>query len=367
MKENELLEDNKKLVNTFGASKISDLKDLPDFYTFNNNLIYSHRDFNNFYSDLKKGVKSAVVSGFNASSTMHIGHMVVFDTNLFFQQKFNAKLFLPISDDESYVSLKVKTQEEALKNSIKLARLMLAYGFDPKNTNIIIDQFYTNIYNLSIKLSRGITLSEIRAVYGHTPDQNAGMHFYPAVQSAHVLLPQEFGIKNVIVPIGPDEDSHLRVCRDLADKFNYKKPSVLHTLFLPGLDGKKMSKSKNNGIFILDEEKDIKKKVMNAFSGGQSSIEEHRKLGGNPDIDISYIYLKNYFLDKKEAQDIYDDYKKGRLLSGELKKLFFEKLINRINQIKEKYEKVSLKDIDKALLKNEDVDLEKIVQKLDIF
>ncbi len=339
MQENSLLEDNKKLITSFGASKISDLTDTPDFYTFNNNLIYSHRDFNTFYSDLKKGLKSAVVSGFNASATMHIGHMVVFDTNLFFQKKFGIKLFLPISDDESYVSLKVKTQEEALKNSFILARMMLAYGFDPKNTNIIIDQLYTNIYNMSIKLSRGITLSEIRAVYGHTPDQNAGLHFYPAVQSAHILLPQEFGINNVLVPIGPDEDAHLRVCRDLADKFGYKKPSVLHTIFLPGLDSQKMSKSKNNGIFLLENEKEIKKKIMNAFSGGQSTIEEHRKLGGNPDVDISYIYLKNYFLTPKEAIELYDEYKKGRILSGELKSMFFNKLMERINVFKEKYEK----------------------------
>ncbi len=367
MVEKGLVEENLKLIEKFGAGYVSDLSDLPDLYSFNNGLMYSHREFDQFYKELKKGTKSAIVSGFNASASMHVGHMSVFDTNLFFQKKFGIKMFIPISDDESYVSLKVKTQEEALKNSLILARMMLAYGFDQKHTKIIIDQLYTNIYNLSIKLSRGITLSEIRAVYGHTPDQNVGLHFYPSIQSAHVLLPQEFGIKNVLVPIGPDEDAHLRVCRDLADKFGYKKPSVLHTIFLPGVDGNKMSKSKNNAIFLLESDKEIKKKIMSAFSGGQSSIEEHRKLGGNPDVDISYIYLKSYFLNKDEAEDLYDSYKKGRLLSGEIKTMLFEKIMERLTEFQERYEKVTSKDIKNVLMKNDDVDVEKLCDKFNIF
>ena len=128
-----------------------------------------------------------------------------------------------------------------------------------------------------------------------------------------------------------------------------------------------MSKSKNNGISLLDPENDIKKKIMNAFSGGQSTIEEHRKLGGNPDIDISYIYLKSYFLNNKESKDIYDEYKKGRILSGEIKKMFFDKLNERLTDFKEKYEKISIKDIEKVILKNEDVDIEKICNNLEIF
>ena len=367
MPEVELVSENIKLVEKFGASYVSSLSNVPDLYTFRNALMYTHREFDSFYKELKKGSKSAIVSGFNASASMHIGHISVFDTNLFFQKEFGAKMFIPISDDESYVSLKVKTQEEALKNSIILAKMMLAYGFDTKNTNIIIDQLYTNIYNFAIKLSRGITLSEIRAVYGHTPDQNVGLHFYPSIQSAHILLPQEHGIKNVLVPIGPDEDAHLRVCRDLAEKFGYKKPAVLHTVFLPGLDGTKMSKSKNNAVFLLEEEKEIKKKIMSAFSGGQSSIEEHRKLGGNPDIDIAYIYLKNYFLNENESKELYDSYKKGKLLSGEIKTMLFDKVIDRVQEFKKRYEKITLNDLEHVILKNEDVDLENICKKLKLF
>ena len=110
----EILADNEKLIKKFGAKRISSLKHLPDFYTFTKGLIYSHRDFDKFFRALKKGEKCAIVSGFNASGTIHLGHKAVFDTNLYFQREFDIPVFIPISDDESYVAGKIETQEEAL-------------------------------------------------------------------------------------------------------------------------------------------------------------------------------------------------------------------------------------------------------------
>ena len=362
-----LEEDNKRLVEQFGASKVSELKELPDFYTFNNALMYSHRDFDKYFAALKKGEKCAIVTGFNASAAPHIGHFSVFDTNIFFQKKYEIPVFMPISEDESYVSGKVKTQEEGLKNALILARAMVAFGYDTSKTKLIIDQLYTNIYNFAIKLSKGVTLSQIKAVYGYSPDQNVGLHFYPTVQAAHVLFPQTIGIPNVLVPIGPDEDSHLRTCRDLADKFGYRKPAVLHSIFLPGLDGEKMSKSRGNAIFLLDDEKEIKKKIMSAFSGGATSIEEHRKKGGNPDVDMAYLYLKSFFLSQKESKKLYDGYKSGKLLSGEMKMLLLEHVLKRTDEFKEKYKKVTIKDLEKVILANEEVDLASIAEKSGVF
>ena len=172
-------------------------------------------------------------------------------TNLFFQREYGTPVFIPISDDESYVTGKVKSQKEALANSLELAKELIAYGFDPRKTYFIIDQIYTNIYNLAIKLSRKINISEIKATYGYKNEENVGLHFYPAVQAAHILFPQEkYGIKNVLVPIGPDEDAHIRISRDVARKEGYNLPSILHIFFLPGTDGEKMSKSRNNAIFL---------------------------------------------------------------------------------------------------------------------
>ncbi len=349
----ELIKDNEKLVKEFGANLISELSELPDFYTFNKGLIYSHRDFDKFYKALKKGEKCAIVSGVNASGTLHIGHMVVFDTNLYFQKKYGVPVFIPISDDESYVAGKVETQEEAKENAIKLAKEMLAYGFDPNKTFFIIDNIFTNIYNLAFKLSKKINYGQIKGAYGYTQDENIGLHFYPTVQAAHILFPQEeFNIKNVLVPIGPDEDTHLRLCRDIASKISYNKPSVVHVKFLQGTDGEKMSTSRNNSIFLNDDLKTIKKKVNKSFSGGKETIEEHRKLGGNPDTDVSFQYLSNFFLDEKETTNLSEKYKKGEILSGEMKALFYEKLSDKIEKFQKNLEKIGEKVLDKCILKN---------------
>lgn len=354
MEDNTLLQDNEKLITDFGASRASDLKEIPDCYTFEKNLIYSHREFDKFYKALKKGEKCAIVSGANASGTLHLGHKVVFDTNLYFQKKYNIPIFVPISDDESYVAGKVESQEQALKYSKELAKQFLAYGFDPKKTFFIIDQIYTNIYNLAIKLSKKVNYSEIKSTYGYSPENNIGLHFYPAVQSAHIIFPQEkFGIKNILVPIGPDEDPHIRICRDIAGRLGYNKPAIVHLKFLPGLDGDKMSKSKNNAIFLNDDEKTIIKKINKALSGGQKTIEEHRKLGGIPEQDMSLHYLKAFFLSEKESIDLESKYKKGEILSGEIKKILQGKILEFTTEFQKRTKKITNEELEKAILKND--------------
>ena len=346
--------DNKKLINEFGAHPIDKLSEKPDFYTFKTGVLSSHRDFDKFFSALKKGEKCAILSGVNASGSLHLGHKAVFDTNLFFQKKYNLPVFIPISDDESYVSGKVKTQEEALKNALQLAKELIAYGFNPEKTYFIIDQIYTNIYNLAIKLSAKINLSEIKTTYGYKNEENLGLHFYPAIQSAHVLFPQEkYKIKNVLVPIGPDEDAHIRISRDIAGRFGLNKPAILHTRFFPGLDGEKMSKSRNNAIFLSDDEKTIRKKVNKAYSGGADTAEEHRKNGGNPDDDVSIFYLTNLFFDESESDKLRNDYRKGRILSGEVKKMLGDEIVNFVKDFQSRLKKISDKDVENCLMRNE--------------
>jgi tryptophanyl-tRNA synthetase len=159
----------------------------------------------------------------------------------------------------------------------------------------------------------------------------------------------------------------MRVCRDLAGKFGMVKPAAIHSVFMPGLDGEKMSKSRNNGIFLNESEKEIKRKIMSAFSGGQASVEEHRKLGGNPDVDMAFFYLKSYFLGKKEAEELAKDYRSGKVLSGEMKNMLFDRMAERIARLKDAYAKVSEKDMEKSIMVDEGIDLRALMSKYDIF
>ena len=128
-----------------------------------------------------------------------------------------------------------------------------------------------------------------------------------------------------------DQDPHFRLTRDIAPKIGRPKPALIHNIMVPSLEGPggKMSASdQNNTIYTTDTPGTVRKKInSHAFSGGRRDIKEHREMGGNPDIDVSYQYLRIFFEpDDKKLKTIYDDYKSGSLLSGELKGILVEKI-----------------------------------------
>jgi tryptophanyl-tRNA synthetase len=81
-------------------------------------------------------------------------------------------------------------------------------------------------------------------------------------------------------------------------------------------------------IYLSDDPKTVRTKIMKyAFSGGQPTIELHRKYGGNPDIDVSFQYLYMFFEpDDQKIKKIEEEYRSGKLLTGELKEILIEKL-----------------------------------------
>jgi tryptophanyl-tRNA synthetase len=342
------------LVRDFGAKPVADLHDLPDFYTFQRGLFHSHRDLDKFMAALKRKQKCAIVSGFNASGSIHIGHKIVFDTNLYFQREYDCDVFIPISDDESYIAGKVKNQRQGLENAMKLAKQLLAFGFDPTKTHFIIDQLYTNIYNYAIKYSTGTTMNQINASFGYEFCKNPGLFFYPLIQTAHVLFPMdEFKYDMVLVPVGPDEDVHLRISRDIAPKFGLNKAAIIHSVFLPGITRSKMSTSRpETAIFLSDTPKQIKKKANKAFSGGCPTMQEHREKGGNCDNDVACIYLSSFLLDQEETDEVTSKFTNGELLCGDVKKLFGEKLVECISVFQQQLSEITDEQVQQSVLRN---------------
>jgi tryptophanyl-tRNA synthetase len=134
-----------------------------------------------------------------------------------------------------------------------------------------------------------------------------------------------------LIPHAVDQDPHFRLTRDILPKLGYYKPASIQCSFLPPLEGAegKMSSSESiKGILSTDTPTDVKNKINKyAFSGGKDTIEEHRKLGGNPDVDVSFQYLKYLFEeDDEKLKEIEINYKSGKMLTGELKKYTIEKI-----------------------------------------
>lgn len=186
--------------------------------------------------------------------------------------------------------------------------------------------FYENI----LKIQRLVTFNQVKGIFGFGDSDCIGKIAFPAIQAAPSFctsFPQIFGTKKDIpclVPCAIDQDPYFRMTRDVAPRLGYPKPALIHSTFLPALAGAqtKMSASDpNNSVYLTDTANQIKNKINRyAFSGGGASIEEHREKGGNPDIDISYQYLKYFLDDDARLAEIETEYRAGRMLTGEIKK-----------------------------------------------
>ena len=343
--------DYNKVVKKFGASLIdSKLKSkLAGLRLVDKDIFFAHRDLDKI---IKKDF--AIVSGRGPSAKLTLAHLQIFKFVKEMQDKFGCRVFIPFSDDEKFLLNPNLDFEEAKRLAYENALDIIALGFDPKKTEIIIDfeNMDQKLFNLSMRCAKTITNSTVRAAFGFGMDRNIGINFYPAMQVAHILYPTvKYNVPSVVV-IGVDQDVFIKLARDVAYKLRLDKPGDILSKFLPSLSGgSKMSASDpSSAIYTDDSMKDIERKLKKAFSGGCKTIEEHRKKGGNPDVDVCYQYL-DLFLenDEKKLKQIHDDYKSGKLLTGDLKKYTIKKAQEFLKEHQKKREKAK-KMLDKFLV-----------------
>lgn len=335
-----------KLIKQFGTQPIETIKNPPKIP--NMKYVFSHRDFDKFIKSKKK----SILTGFNASGSIHLGHTLTFNLVIQLQKKYKIPVYIPISDDESYVFDKIDNQEKGLKNAKTIITQLLALGFDLKLTKFFIHQQYTKIYNLAIKLSKRYTLSAIKAIYGFDDSTNPGKMFYPVIQAADIIFPQELlGKHSTLVPIGIDQDPHVRLARDIASKFGYEKPAAIHVKYMHGLRGGKMSKSiPGSAIFLNEDPEKAAKLVMRTVTGGQVSIEEQRKKGGSPEKCIVFEYLQAFFESDEQIKNRIKACKAGKNSCGDCKKLLAKNIKKYLENFQKKTKKFE-KNLDKFLIK----------------
>ena len=115
-------------------------------------------------------------------------------------------------------------------------------------------------------------------------------------------------------------------------------PASSYHKFAMGLTGGKMSSSKpETTIFLNDSIESMKKKIRKAHSGGQPTVEEHRRLGGNADVDVAYQYLRFFFeQDDSELDQISSRYASGSILAGEMKQICIDRAQEWLSELAEK-------------------------------
>lgn len=336
-----------KLITQFGTKKISEetlqrFKEVTGHephHFMRKGMFFSERDFNRILDLYEHGEDFFLYTGRGPSSdSMHLGHMIPFIFTKWLQDVFDVPLVIELTDDEKFLFKPKLTIDDVKRFAIDNAKDIVAVGFNPENTFIFSDLQYMNsaFYENVVRTSRQITTSTAKAVFGFTDSDCIGKIHFASVQIATAFpssFPDVLGLPPktpCLIPCAIDQDPYFRVCRDVADKLRFAKPALIHSRFFPALQGSstKMSASnENTAIFMTDTQKQIQKKINKyAFSGGQATVEEHRELGGNPEVDVAFQYLSFFLDDDAKLDQLAESYKSGDLLSGDLKKQCIETL-----------------------------------------
>jgi tryptophanyl-tRNA synthetase len=285
---------------------------------------FSHRDLDWLLTKYENGDPFYLYTGRGPSGLVHIGHILPWLFTKYLQDKFGSKLLFQLTDDEKFLYNAGATRETISKYTYENILDIIAIGFQPNLTRIIIDTKHINyLYPIATEIAKKITFSTAKAVFGFTNTTNIGMIGFPPIQAAPCFLPSIIEKKPtpVLIPAAIDQDPYWRITRDIAAKLGFYKPAQIHSKFLPSLSRiSKMSSSKpETAIFTTDEPEIVEKKALSSFTGGQATISLQKKLGGNADICPVYAYLKYFFDTEKESLERYIRCKSGNLLCGECK------------------------------------------------
>tara|TARA_B000000557_G_scaffold87335_1_gene70471 strand:- start:3432 stop:4475 length:1044 start_codon:yes stop_codon:yes gene_type:complete len=311
-----------------------------------------------------------------------------------------------------------------------------ALGLESDSASVYFQSRRPIVQRIGFTLGKRTTLSEMESIYGFQGETNLAHIQAPLVQVGDILHPQfeEFGgIRPIVVPVGVDQDPHIRLTRDLASRsnwFNVKPrkagglsialsiqeenssifgvgergrvdrevrsqifssiheslssfgysdvisnpkhglieipgatnkdrgqirlallrlerhlgglgllpPASTYHRFAIGMTGDKMSSSRpESTIFLDDSIEDMEKKVKRALSGGQATVEEHRRLGGDCEKDVAFQYLHTFFeSDDSALEEIRREYSSGRMLAAEIKRICIDKATEWLDNLAEK-------------------------------
>ncbi|MDQ6700419.1 MAG: tryptophan--tRNA ligase [Acidobacteriota bacterium] len=294
---------------------------------FNRQILYAHNDFETILKAIGDGTEWTIVSGLNPSGPLHFGHKAMMDVLLWFQKTYKVHVYIPITNDETYVVGKAASLCESRRIAYEFViPSIIALGFDPRLTHIFVHSDYPTLTNLAMFLSKYMTYNTVRGLFGWTGSENIGTVFYMgALQMASIIMPQlpEFGgPKPVLVPVGIDQHPYIALSRDVAKRLRLVQPSEVIWKFLMGLKGpdKKMSSSvADSAIWLTDTPADAARKIKKAYTGGSSLASLHRERGAIPEVCSIFSLIAFNFLSDDGLGVLRDDYESGRLLSGDLK------------------------------------------------
>ncbi|MBU2497199.1 MAG: tryptophan--tRNA ligase [Nanoarchaeota archaeon] len=293
-------------------------------------IVFASRGLDLVIKAIKNKKPFYVLSGIMPTSQkIHFGNKSVVENIKYFQD-MGAKTFILVADLESAAARGIDLKE-AKKNALEYhIPVYIALGLNPKKTVFYFQSENKHVTNLAYEFASKITLNEYRSIYGNTEPSRI---VSALTQVGDILYPQMQEKMPGVIPVGIDQDPHIRLARDVVNrtksKYGFFLPSGLYHKYTPSLDGKlKMSKSHPESFLELPENPESAcRKIRKALSGGKDTLAEHRKHGADVEKDIAFELLKQHLIeDDKKLQRIYNDYKSGKLLTREVKDIACEEI-----------------------------------------
>ena len=248
--------------------------------------------------------------------------------------------FLFIADMHSLTQ--IKKGEELRNNTYATAAAWLAFGLDIEKTVFYRQSDVPQVSELAWYLScffpyQRLTLAHsFKDKADRLEDVNAGLFTYPMLMAADILL-----YDADIVPVGKDQSQHLEMTRDVASRFHAQMGETFvipeiqlqeHTMYVPGTDGQKMSKSKGNIIDIFQPDKKLRKQIMGIVTDS-TPMEEPK----NPDKDNVFSLYK-ILATENQAEEMRLNYLGGNYGYGHAKQALFELILERFGTAREKFD-----------------------------
>lgn len=294
--------------------------------------------------------KKRILSGITPSGDgmLHIGNYLgAVRQFLEFQKKYDCFYFIA----DLHALTTVQTKERMQQNVENLVLNYLALGINPEKVTFYRQSDISKHTELQSILNNVAPLGLIRRCHAYKDklqkdegeeEVNMGLFCYPILMAADILL-----YKPDLIPVGKDQQQHVEITRDIAQRFNkiYGKVFKLPKAYIPeevaviiGTDGqRKMSKSLGNYIGIFESEEEIKKQVMDCFTDPKRiHVDDPGHVEGNP----VFVYHRLLNDNKKEVADLEERYKKGRIGDVEVKEKLFVALMRKFGPARKKYQEL---------------------------
>ncbi|WP_232703498.1 tryptophan--tRNA ligase [Halobacterium wangiae] len=215
--------DYRKLFEEFGIESFEDVIDeVPDpHFLMRRAIIFGHRDYRPVLEAMRDGDPFAALSGFMPTGDPHIGHKMVFDEIIWHQQQ-GADAYALIADLEAHAARGL-SWDEIDDHAEDYLLSLLALGFDAEAGTLYRQSANRELQDLAFELGAEANFSEFEAIYGFDGETDVSHMQSVVTQMADILYPQLGEPKPTVIPVGPDQDPHMRLARDLAERTRFFK------------------------------------------------------------------------------------------------------------------------------------------------